>query len=162
MSEPAGAAFGAGEFLHRANLLEGYLLEAGNDHLGDAFAVFDLERLVGEVNEQHLHLAAVVGVDGAGAVEHGDAVFEGEAAAGTDLRLAVLGQLDEEARGHQPALAGIQGHRLGEVGPQVEAGGHRRLVCRQRIIGCVEYLANGHRLTLSLILRSLAINESKL
>ena len=31
-----------------------------------------------EVGEQHLHLAAVVAVDGAGAVEHGDAVAQRE------------------------------------------------------------------------------------
>lgn len=106
--------------------------------------MFDLEGFVGEIDEQHLHLTTVVGVDGAGTVEYSDAVFEGQAAAGADLCLAIFRQLDEEARGHQLALAGIQGQRLGKVGPQVKAGGHRRLVCRQRIIGCVEYLANGH------------------
>ena len=46
-----------------------------------------------EIDQEHLHLAAVVGVDRAGRVEHGDAVPEGEAGARPHLRLEAIRQL---------------------------------------------------------------------
>src|SRR5690606_28868668 len=45
-----------------------------NDELSDAFAARDDERFRAVVDEDDLALAPVVGVDGAGAVEDGDAV----------------------------------------------------------------------------------------
>src|SRR5207245_587341 len=56
------------------------------DHeLRDAVAVADAHWLASEVDEEDAHLAAVVGVDRAGRVEHREAVAGGEAAPRPDL-----------------------------------------------------------------------------
>ena len=49
--------------------------------LGDAHAARYRERLVAVIDQQHVHLAAIVGVDRAGRVEAGDAVPERQAGA---------------------------------------------------------------------------------
>ncbi len=73
--------------------------DGGDDELGDAHAGFDVEVCVGGVEEKDGDFAAVAFVNGAGGVEDGDAVFEGEAAAGADLGFGVGGELDLEAGG---------------------------------------------------------------
>src|SRR2546423_305754 len=72
-AEAAGAARGRRDHY---DLDEPSLLDALHDELGEALAARDHEGLPPQVGEQHLHLAAVVAVDGAGAVEHGDAVSQ--------------------------------------------------------------------------------------
>src|SRR6185369_6732883 len=47
-------------------------------HLGDAVAAPDLENLVAEVDQDHLDLAAIVGVHRARRIEHRHAVLGGE------------------------------------------------------------------------------------
>src|ERR1043165_7313967 len=64
-SEPPRAALGAFQSGH---VLPGDSLHRGEDQLGDARAAQDVHRLVAEVGEDDLHLAAGVAVDGAGAV----------------------------------------------------------------------------------------------
>src|SRR5690349_2692985 len=46
-----------------------------DDELCDAIAPRDAKRLAPVIDEDDLHLAAIVGVDGAGGVEHGDRVL---------------------------------------------------------------------------------------
>ena len=92
-----------------------------DDDLGDAFAAFGVEGLGGEVDEGDFDLAAVVAVDGAGRVDHGDAVLEGQAAARSDLALEPRGDGGDEAGGHEAALEGGEGD--GFVGVEVAAGG---------------------------------------
>src|SRR3546814_3544160 len=67
-------------------------------HLGDAVAARHRERLAAEVDQQHLQFAAIVAVDGAGRVDHGDAVPAGEAGARPHLRLVAVRQGNGEAR----------------------------------------------------------------
>ena len=50
-----------------------------------------------EIDEQHLDLAAIVAVDRARRIEHGDAVLRGEPRARTHLRLEAVGQCHREA-----------------------------------------------------------------
>ena len=105
MSESSGSAFGGAEFGH---LDEFGLLVAGDNHLRDAFARLDGYVFCGEVNKDYANLAAVVGIDGAGGVEHGDPTLERHAAARTNLRLVTCRQLDEEPRGKELALKAFE------------------------------------------------------
>src|SRR5262245_43926558 len=86
---------------------EGDALGAGNHELGEALAAGDSERTVAQVDEQYLDLAAVVAVDGARAVQHGDAVLERQAGARAHLRLEAGGQLQDQAGGDERPLAGL-------------------------------------------------------
>ncbi len=84
-------------------------------HLCDAHAILDVEGLVAMgVVKQHLDLAAVVRVDGAGRVEHGDAMLERQAGARPDLRLKARLKLDGDAGGDQAPLAGRDDERVAE------------------------------------------------
>ena len=84
VSKAAGAALGVRQLLYLHNFS---LLMSGDDHLGDALAVVDDEVILREINKYNAYLAAVVGVDGAGRVEHRDALLQRQAAAGPHLRL---------------------------------------------------------------------------
>ena len=56
-----------------------------DDHLGDAVArVEDGGMLRVEIDQRHFDLATISGIDGAGRVEHGDALLGGKAGARMD------------------------------------------------------------------------------
>lgn len=101
---PAIAALGVGEGMGFVPLQGGVL---GDDHLGDAFSILDGEGGLTVVDEQHFDFTAVVGIDGAGAIEDGDAVFEGEAAARPHLRFIPFGQFNEQSSGNQNPGLGL-------------------------------------------------------
>src|SRR5476651_664295 len=88
-AEAAGAARAGGQ---RSDLVEGDAADRRDHQLGDALAALEHECLAAEIGEDDVNLAAIVGIDRAGAVEHGDAVLEGEARARPDLPLVTLGQ----------------------------------------------------------------------
>ena len=117
MSEASCSSFGGSELCH---LDKHGLLVAGDDHLRDAFTRFDGYVLCGEVNKDYANLAAVVGINGAGGVEHGDTTLERHAASGTNLRFVTCGQLDEEPRGKELALKAFEiGEKAAFVPPMV-------------------------------------------
>src|SRR5512142_1833504 len=91
MPEPACAAGGLAQFVHLDEL---GALATGEDHLRDALAVPDGERLAAVVDHDDPDLAAVVRVDGARRVHQRDAVPERQAASGSHLRLDAGGDLD--------------------------------------------------------------------
>ena len=97
MSEAAFAAFRVAQSLDR---FPRHCLMAGDDQLGYAVAVGHGEGLVGQVGQYHAEFATVVSVDGAGTVEQGNAVFQGQPRAGPHLGLIACGQGDVEPRGH--------------------------------------------------------------
>ena len=92
-----------------------------------------------EIHQQHLQFTAVIGIDGAGRVEHGEAVFYGEAGARPHLRLSAGRQRDGDTGGNERARAGRKRERLigRHRGDQIEAGGERALVGRQRQVFAV-------------------------
>ena len=61
MTVASGTALRLVELFHHHKLA---LFMARNHHLGNALAVFDDEILLREVDEQHAHLSAIVGIDG--------------------------------------------------------------------------------------------------
>lgn len=87
-AEAVGVAGGSGE---GGGFLDGDLEYRGDDHLCDAHAGGDDKRFGAVVDKNNFNLATVAFVDGAGGVEYGNAVFMGESAAWSDLRLCALG-----------------------------------------------------------------------
>src|SRR5437773_2391732 len=80
--ETTVSALALGQLLH---LAPGDAGDRADHQLRDAVAAADRDRLASEVDEQHPDLAAVVGVDRAGRVQHREAVARGEAATCPDL-----------------------------------------------------------------------------
>ncbi len=66
----------------------------GDDHLAEAFAWFDGEWLVGEVDDDDFDFATVVAVDGCRCVGYGEAFPEGQAATGSYLGLKTIREGD--------------------------------------------------------------------
>jgi len=89
------------------------------------------------IDEEHAHFAAVIGIDGAGAVEHGDAVFEGQSAPWANLGLSAFGQFQVEPGGDEDALAGFQDHRPVEVCAEVHAGAVVGGIGGERVVALV-------------------------
>ena len=83
----------------------------GNNHLRDAVAAVDNERLVGQINKDDANLPAIVDIDGAGRVQDGDAAFERKAAAGPHLAFVAFGDFHIEARRHEAALHRFKRYR---------------------------------------------------
>ena len=76
VAEASFAAVGGGELVDFLPLGAG---DGFDDHLGDAHGACDFEGLVAVVDEGDHDLSAVVGVDGAWGVGHGDAELGGDA-----------------------------------------------------------------------------------
>jgi hypothetical protein len=102
--------------------------------LRDTLATADRERRVAVVDQQHADLAAIVRINRARRIQHGDTVLRCEARAGTDLRLVARWQRDRKASVHQRALPGRKHKRriFGNRGQEIEPRGIRALICRQR------------------------------
>src|SRR5512147_957023 len=83
-AEAAGGAFRPRQC---GRLAPAYSRYRGNDELCDAHAALDMERRVTQIDENDHDLAPVVGIDGTGAVQYGDAVPRREAGARPDLCL---------------------------------------------------------------------------
>ena len=96
MSESSGTTFCLGQIFNNDKLR---LFTRGDDHLGDAVAMADNERLCGKVDENHHDFASVIGIDGAGSVQHSDAVLYGKAATGSDLTFVTLRNFHEKPGG---------------------------------------------------------------
>jgi hypothetical protein len=97
-------------------------LDGGDHELGDAVPPLQAVRGLAEVDQDHSHLAAVVAVDGAGGVDEGDAVAQGEAAARAHLPLPAGRDLQHDPGGHQQPLAGTQHQLAVDGGAEVEPG----------------------------------------
>src|SRR6202022_2328790 len=91
-------------------LLPGDARHRRDDELGDALAARDRHRGAAEIGEDDLDLAAVIGIDRAGAVEHRDAMMEGEARTRPDLRFVALRQGDGDPRWDRGPRARRQRH----------------------------------------------------
>ena len=113
-------------------LLPDHAGDGRDDELRDAVAAADADRLAAEVHEQHLHLAAIVGVDRPGGVEERQPLAHGEAAPRPHLPLEPGRDRERDARRHEAAVAGGERHVVLDVGQEVHAGRLRRHVARQR------------------------------
>src|SRR3546814_6685748 len=87
-----------------------------SDLLRDAHAALDGERFGAEIAEDDADLAAVIRIDGPGAVQHRDAVAQRQPGARPHLRLVSLRQGDAQPGRYQCPRAGHQRHRRLENG----------------------------------------------
>ena len=74
-AEAAGAARGVAKL---RDLDDGDMLHAGNNQLSDAVAAANGEGLGAVIDEKHHDLAAIIGIDGARAVEQRHAMLQGK------------------------------------------------------------------------------------
>ena len=82
--------------------------DRGDDHLPDAVAAADRERLLAVVDQQQLNRVSEPTVDGPWRVDHRDTVTQGQTGARTDLRLVTRRDGDPQAGGDQrPLAAGV-------------------------------------------------------
>jgi len=91
----------------------------GNDQLGDTLERRDLDRDRAVVDQQNPEFAAIVRVDGAGRVEHRQAVAQGEPGARAHLSLEAVRNLEAQPRRNQPAFAGFEPDRLRQGGTEI-------------------------------------------
>ena len=96
----------------------------------------------GKVDKDDLDFTAVVGIDGAGGVEDGDAVFGRQSASGAHLCLVADGQFDEQTCGYHGAFHGVQGNGGLKIGSQVHASTLCGGVCRCGVGGFVDDFAD--------------------
>ena len=111
------------------------MLDRLHDELGDAFTAGDLERLGRIVVDQaHLQLTAVAGVDQPRGVQDGDPVLERKTAPRLDQACVALRKRDRDAGGDEgPTAGGSKGDVLS--GDQVDTGVTRSGVGRERQVG---------------------------
>ena len=118
MSEASCTAFGRVE---RVYLLPLCLFIACNDELCDTVAVGDCKGFGREIDKNNTDFASIVGIDGAGRVEKGNAVFEGKARTWTHLCFVTIGQGYVKSCRDEGALHGLQGYIVVEVGSEIES-----------------------------------------
>src|SRR5574338_544734 len=125
-AETAGAASGLAQLLDLVELGSGY---GRGDDLRDPLAAPDRERLVAMVNHDDLHFSAIIAVDRARRVGHGDAMLQRQPRPRPDLDFVTVGDGDLEAGGDRMPLAGLKIEILGR--DHVHPGGTRRGIARQ-------------------------------
>ena len=116
MSVATCATFCFIKFLYE---LEFCLLVTCDYHLCNALTLVYHEVLVGEVYEENAYLTTIVSVDGAGRVEHGDAMLEGESAARAYLCLISRRKSDIKSSRDELALKWTKGYWFLVVGTKI-------------------------------------------
>lgn len=120
----AETACATNRFSDLADLGHKHLRHRRDHHLCDPHAAGDDEILLTEIDQQHLHFAAIIAVDRAGRVEAGNAILESKAGAWADLRLEARWDFENEAGWHQSPLARSKRQWLGvrHGGTKIHAG----------------------------------------
>src|SRR6266702_7082121 len=93
----------------------------GEHQLSNTLTAPDNERLRTVVDHNHPDLATVIGVDGPGGVDQGNAVFEGQAASGPHLGLVPFRQLNGDPGRDKCTTAGNQHQLVRQLGVKVHA-----------------------------------------
>lgn len=103
---------------------------AHQNDLCDAVTDLNLIGCVPEIDEQNHDFTAIIGINGARGIEHGDAVFKGESAARPDFDMVTGRNRSTDAGMHQSALVRFDTNRF-DTG-QIVSGGKRSGLYRQR------------------------------
>ena len=72
-----------------------------HDHLGNALAAFDDDRLGAQINRDHMNFTAKIRVDGSRTVYQGKSLLERKPAARPDLRFETRWHSDSDSGGNQ-------------------------------------------------------------
>ena len=81
-------------------------------HLGDPVAPLNGKRLCAQIHKQDHDLAAVIAVDRARCIEHGDALLQGKARTRPDLGLETGRQFDGKSGRHKRPVSGLYRQRF--------------------------------------------------
>ncbi len=136
-AKAAGAALCIIKFLARLPL---NLLMTGYDHLGDTLSVLNHKWLFGKVHKNNLDFSAIIGINGTGRIQYGNAFLGGKTAAGANLGLIAFRKCDVQAGRDQGSLEGFQYYRLIQIGPQIKACRQRSRILRKSVTRLVYYL----------------------
>lgn len=109
-AEPPLASIGGGERIHR---FKRCLNHGSNHQLRDAIAKLDSMRFLTQMYQNHLDFSTIIGIDSTGGIGDGDALFEGQATARTDLPFVPRGDLQNPTGGHQHPLTRVNLDGLG-------------------------------------------------
>jgi len=101
---------------------EGSLFTSCDDHLGDTVAVMNAYVLLSMVYQKYRDFATVISIDGAGTVEHSQAMLGSQSASRSHLSLVPGRQLNAQACGYLGIAAAANHHILFKTGTQVCAG----------------------------------------
>ncbi len=86
------SSFSSQGFVQRFHQFYFRLLMTSDYHLGYALSILYHERLLTEVYQNNPDLTTIVGIYGSRGIKHGNAVFQCQAAARTNLRFIALRQ----------------------------------------------------------------------
>lgn len=118
MSETTGTTLSGIERLHELPL---HLLMTCHHHLRHSLTVVDDKQLTRQIHKNNAYLTPVVGIDGAGRIEHGDALLGCKTASRSHLCLITFWQRHIKPRRHHAALQRFQFQRLIKIGPEVHS-----------------------------------------
>lgn len=128
----AVAAFASVGHIEAVDHHQSRLDDGSDDQLRNARKRVHHEVVRAVVDEHDAHLASVVGVDGAGRVQHGDAVVPGQAGAWTHLGLEAERHRHGKPGRNRAPFSGAKHDALDESGMEVHAGRTLRLVRGKR------------------------------
>jgi len=95
--------------------------DALKDQLGDAISSVNHEIFFAEIGQDDPHFAPVVGVNGSGAVEDSDAIFQCQTASRTDLTFVSDGYFQLHARGDGDGFARLDSDIMVQRRSEVES-----------------------------------------
>ena len=104
MSVPTFATFRLVKHVHLNELA---LFMAGNDHLGYALAVVHNEVVLRQIDKQNADFTAIISIDGAWGIQHGDAFLQCQSAARPYLCLVASRQCNMQSRRNEPTPSGF-------------------------------------------------------
>jgi hypothetical protein len=127
MAKAAGASGGAVELLHFHDLSA----HDRRDHeLGDAITRLDSYRMLAQVDQYHLDLAAIISVDCTRRVNETQSLLQGATAARAHLSFKPWRDLESDSGWHCNTTEWRERNRLVHGSDQVQSGGVLALVAR--------------------------------
>jgi hypothetical protein len=89
--------------------------------LRDAIASLDLKRVAAVIDEDDLHLASIIGIDGTRRIQDSYSSAQSNTAARPHLPLEAEWNCYRDARRHQRSVSSLQDNRCTDVGAEVES-----------------------------------------
>lgn len=123
MTETASSSFC---FIKHLHFEQCWLLMLSDNHLRYPLSVINDKRFVGEVDKYDAHFSAIVSVNSAWRVQHGDALLYCKSAAWSNLRLIPCWQSHKKTCRYKNSGKRGKSYWLFEIGTQIHAC---RLLC---------------------------------
>ena len=128
MSEPARLPFRRWQLPH---FLPNGTNDALDNHLGDALAALNDNRLAAEIDRDHLNLAAIIGIDGARTIHQGQPCFSARPLRGRICASKPIGKAIAMPVGINTRSIGANVKSRSDIGAQIHPRGTLGHVSRQ-------------------------------